>query len=98
MIIESVIKKEAIRNNEMITQYEKLLDELPKGSLILRKNEYYYLKYRKDGKVCDDYLGKDSDKIKDIREKLEQRKHCEKMLVSLRKEKKTIEKILEGLK
>ena len=64
MIIISVIKNEASRNSEMISQYEKLIAELPKGSLICRKNEYYYLKYRKNGKVCDDYVGKDREKIR----------------------------------
>lgn len=98
MIINSVVKNEALRNNQMIEQYEKLIEKLPKGSLILRKNEYYYLKYRdENGKICDDYLGKDSPKVKDIREKLEQRKHYEKMLASLRKEQKVIHKILEEL-
>lgn len=98
MIINSVIKNEALRNSQMIEQYEKLIEKLPKGSLILRKNEYYYLKYRDEtGKVCDEYLGKDSSKVKDIREKLEQRKHYEKMLASLKREQKTIHKILEEL-
>ena len=99
MIIDAVIKNEALRNNQMIEQYEKRIADLPKGTLILRKNEYYYLKYRnQEGKVCDDYIGKDSDKVAEIREKLEQRKHYEKMLTSLKREQKTIQKILEGLK
>lgn len=99
MIINAVIKNEALRNNQMIEQYEKRIADLPKGTLILRKNEYYYLKYRnQEGKVCDDYIGKDSDKVAEIREKLEQRKHYEKMLASLKQEQKTIQKILEGLK
>lgn len=99
MIIDTVIKNEALRNNQMIEQYEKRIADLPKGTLILRKNEYYYLKYRnQEGKVCDDYIGKDSEKVADIREKLERRKHYEKMLATLKQEQKTIQKILEGLK
>ena len=98
MIINSVIKNEAIRNKEMIAQYEKLLEALPKGSLILRKKEYYYLKYREDGKLHDDYIGKDPEKIAEIKDKLEQRSHYEKMLASLKKERKVIAKILEELK
>lgn len=99
MIIDTVIKNEALRNNQMIEQYEKRIADLPKGTLILRKNEYYYLKYRNQaGKVCDDYIGKDSEKVADIREKLERRKHYEKMLATLKQEQKTIQKILEGLK
>lgn len=97
MIINSVIKNEALRNHEMIQQYEKLILNLPKGSLICRKNEYYYLKYRKDGKVCDDYVGKNKEKISEIKEQLERRKHYEEMLVKLRQEQKVINKILEGL-
>ena len=97
MIINTVVANEALRNNEMIQQYEKLISNLPKGSLTCRKNEYYYLKYRKNGKVCDDYIGKDKEKILQIKEKLEQRKHYEKMLSALKQEQKVINKILEGL-
>lgn len=97
MIINSVIKNEAQRNIKMIQQYEKLISKLPKGSLICRKNAYYYLKYRKNGKVCDDYIGKDKERISMVKEQLEQRKHYEKMLSELRQEQKVINKILEGL-
>ena len=81
----------------MIEEYEKLIQNLPKGSLISRKKEYYYLKYRKDGKVCDDNIGKDPKVIANIKEQLEQRKHYEQMLLALRKEQTTINKLLEGL-
>lgn len=97
MLINSVIKNEAIRNEQMICEYEKLITELPKGSLICRKNEYYYLKYRKDGKVCDEYIGKDPEVIAKVKEQLEKRKHYEKMLSALKREQKTITKIMEGL-
>lgn len=96
MLIETVICREAKRNEQMILQYESLLSELPKGSIVCRKNEYYYLKYRENGKVCDKYLGKESPKIEEIREKLTQRKHCEEMLSALHQERKAIQKILEG--
>lgn len=95
MLIQSVVKNEAERNENMIRQYEALLAELPRGSLICRKKEYYYLKYREDGKVQDKYIGKDPDTVADIRRKLEQRKHCTEMLSALKQEQKTIQKILE---
>ena len=97
MIINLVVKNEALRNGEMIQQYEKLISELPKGSLICRKNEYYYLKYRKNGKVHDDYVGKDKERISKIKEQIEQRKHYEKMLSALKREQKVINKILGEL-
>ncbi len=97
MLISSVVKNESERNNKMIEEYERLIESLPKGSIICRKKEYYYLKYRKDGKVCDDYIGKDLDEVAKIREQINRRKHYEKMLTALRQEQKTIHKILEGL-
>ena len=97
MLIDSVVKTEAERNRQMIEQYEALISELPKGSLICRKNEYYYLKYRKDGKVCDEYVGKDPAAVEELREKIERRRHYEKMLSALKLEQKKITKVLEGL-
>lgn len=97
MLIESVIQKEAQRNLQMIQQYESLIAELPKGSLICRKKEYYYLKYRQDGKIFDEYIGKDLEMVDKIRQQLEMRKHYMDMLSVLRQEQKKIQKALEGL-
>ena len=97
MLIQSVVENEAERNQNMISQYEELLDELPRGSLICRKKEYYYLKYRKDGKIYDEYIGKDSETVEMIRRKLEQRKHYAEMLSELKKKQKAIQKMLEVL-
>lgn len=98
MLINIAIKNEAIRNEQMISEYEKLISALPKGSLICRKNEYYYLKYRENGKVYDKYIGKDMKLVEDIKEKIKLRKHYSEMLELLKEEKKTIHKVLEGLK
>ena len=95
MLIQSVVQKEADRNESMIRQYEILLAELPRGSLICRKNEYYYLKYRENGKIQDKYIGKDPETVADIRSKLELRKHYTEMLTALKQEQKAIQKILE---
>ena len=97
MLIESVIQKEAQRNLQMIQQYEDLIAQLPKGSLICRKREYYYLKYRQDGKLCDEYIGKDPQTVARIREQLQMRKHYMDMLSALKQEQKKIQKVLEGL-
>ena len=96
MLIQSVVQNEANRNENMIRQYEALIETLPRGSLICRKKEYYYLKYRKDGKVCDEYIGKDPFVVADIRSKLEQRRHYTEMLTALKQEQKVIQKMLEG--
>ena len=81
----------------MILQYEELLNNLPRGSLICRKKEYYYLKYRKDGKIYDEYIGKNPETVDSLRKKLEQRKHYTEMLSALKQEQKVIQKMLEVL-
>lgn len=96
MLIHSVIQKEAERNINMIRQYETLIETLPRGSLICRKKEYYYLKYREGGKVRDKYIGKDPKVVSDIRSKVEQRKHYTDMLAALKQEQKVIQKILDS--
>lgn len=75
MLIDSVVQREAVRNEQMILQYESLIGELPKGSITCRKNGYYYLRYREDGKLYDRYIGKGAEKVDAIREKLALRKH-----------------------
>ena len=74
MLIDSVVQREAVRNEQMILQYESLIGELPKGSITCRKNGYYYLRYREDGKLYDRYIGKGAEKVDAIREKLALRK------------------------
>lgn len=97
MLIISVVQNEAKRNESMIQQYETLIAQLPRGSLICRKEEYYYLKYRENGKVMDEYIGKDPEVVETLRKKLELRKHYSQMLSALKQEQKAIQKILEGL-
>ncbi|MBR6207210.1 MAG: hypothetical protein IKQ73_08615 [Oscillospiraceae bacterium] len=97
MLITAVIQNEADRNEQMIQDYESLIASLPKGTLICRKKEYYYLKYRENGKVCDRYIGKDERAVSDIRSKLELRRHYSEMLSALRREQKAIKKIMEDL-
>ena len=97
MLINTVVQNEAERNEKMIQDYERLIAELPKGSLICRKNEYYYLKYREDGRIVDKYVGKDEAVIAELRRKLELRKHYAEMLAALKKERRAILRVLEGL-
>lgn len=94
MIIDIVLNNEKKRNLQMIEQYESLLLTLPKGSLICKKNGYYYLKYRDGNMVCDKYIGKDGEAVKELQEKLAYRKHCEKMLSELKTERKKILKMV----
>ncbi len=97
MSVDGIIQTQAHEIEEKISHYEDLIKDLPKGTVICRKNIYYYLKYREDGIIRDKYLGKDSPEIGELREKINKRKHYEKMLFALRKEQKKIEKVIEIL-
>ena len=97
MLICSVIKNEAERNEQMIKEYERLISSLPKGSLICRESGYYYLKYRENGKLYDQYIGKDKENVSDLKQKLELRQHYKRMLIALKQEQRTICKLLEEL-
>lgn len=96
MLIGAVIQNEADRNERMIAEYKSLLSALPKGSLICRKN-YYYLKYRENGKIHDKYIGKEGETVEAVRQQLSLRKHYSEMLEALEQEQKTIKKILEDI-
>ena len=56
------------------------------------------MKYRENGIIRDEYIGKDPEIVNRIREQLNQRKHYEKMLSELKREQKMIAKIMEGVK
>lgn len=48
-------KENYILHGRFHTAESSLLSNLPRGSLICRKKEYYYLKYRENGKIYDKY-------------------------------------------
>ena len=83
------IQKEKQRIDYMLNVYGKQLDELPKGSVSAKKSGkkiYYYLKYRDGQKVITEYLGKDEEKVNQIRTLLDKRRHIEAMIKSLNEE------------
>lgn len=74
-----------------------MIGEFSKGPIICRKNGYYYLRHREDGKLYDRYIGKDAEKVDAIREKLDLRKHYVEMLSALKREQEAIHRLLEEL-
>jgi hypothetical protein len=97
-VLKIMIQKEKMRNDYMRQHYEDEIDKLPKGTIVKKKignHEYSYLKYRNDKKTVTDYIGKDVDRVEDIKYNIEKRKHCKKMLEVLVEESNIIEKILE---
>ena len=93
------VQKEKERVDYMIVAYEQQLNRLPKGSVTTKtvgNNTYYYLKYRDGKKVLTKYLGKDSEKVEQMRSELEKRRHIEAMVLYLRAERTLADKVLEG--
>jgi hypothetical protein len=62
MAIREILEEELENSLRMEQEYSLRLEKLPKGSLVRRMrngHEYYYIVYRKEGKVCLDYVGKE---------------------------------------
>ena len=93
-----IVQKEKDRIDRMLTAYERQLDVLPKGSVTIKtvgNDVYYYLKYRNGKKVLTDYLGKDGERLAEVRSALEKRRHIEAMITHLRAERALADKVLE---
>lgn len=94
-----IILEESKRNLLMQQQYEIKINQLSKGSIFIKKvgnHDYHYLKYRDGNKTVTDYIGRDSNKIENIKGQIKKRKHFEKMLYELKEENKLIQKVTGG--
>ena len=96
-LIISTVLQEKQRIDYMLTKYQEMLAELPKGTISekqVKGNTYYYLKYRDGKKIVSKYVGKQE--IESIKEQIDKRRHIEAMIKSLSEEQKLAEKVLEG--
>lgn len=96
-MVLSTVLQEKQRIDYMLARYQETISELPKGTIsekVIKGNTYYYLKYRDGKKVISKYVGKD--KINEVREQIEKRRHIEAMIKSLTEEQRLATKILEG--
>lgn len=94
-LINETILKEKDRIVYMLEKYNERLLCLPKGSLS-EKNEgskrYYYLKYRKGKKVVSEYIQHKN--VEKTKNEIEERKHIEMMIKTLKEELKIVNKAL----
>lgn len=96
-MILNMVLQEKQRIDYMLARYQKMISELPKGTIsekLINGNTYYYLKYRDGKKVISKYVGKDN--IQEVKEQIEKRRHIEAMIKSLTEEQRLATKILEG--
>ncbi len=95
-VLSVLITKEETRNKNMIAEYMRELETLPKGSVKPKKvngNTYYYLVFRNGNKIVSKYIGKDEESVAVIREQILRRKQVEEILKKLMEEKNQIEKL-----
>ena len=90
--------REAKRMSALRESYEKQIASLPKGSLQVKERngrKYFYLAYRRDGKVVSEYVGNDESVVADLKEQLERRKNIENLLKSIKNELRLMNRALE---
>jgi len=95
------LTREAKRMSVLREVYEKQLEVLPKGSLRVRERsgkKYFYLAYRKDGKVVSDYVGNEETALTALKEQLERRKGIENLLRSIKNELRLMNRAMEVAK
>ena len=99
--LSATLGREAKRMSVLREVYEKQLETLPKGSLRVRERggkTYYYLAYRKDGKVVSDYVGNNEAAIAPLKEQIERRRGIENLLKSIKNELRLMNRALEVAK
>ncbi len=97
-IIKGVLKEELDRSLSLKKRYELKLKEYPPGYLLVRKRGkkvYYYLSYRKDGRVQQKYLGVLSpDAIKDYKKQIADKKNLSKQLSKVKSNIQYLQRLL----
>jgi hypothetical protein len=94
-VLSEILQEEYKRLLSTIASYEKLSNEMPKGSIILKHIngiEYPYLQWREGNKVKSKYLRQDE--IEQFREQIERRKQYEKSLREMYLSKKEFDKVI----
>jgi len=86
-LLSQIVAEEKDRIKKMISEYEQELTTLPKGTLVCKKvkgNHYFYLQFRNGKKTVSAYVGGEADKVDELRERINRRKHIESMLKILK--------------
>ncbi len=97
-VIEGMLREEKERNLMMQNQYLHEISALPKGSIVKKSKKsgnYYYLVYRDGNKVISDYLGKDINKVRDVQNDIDKRRHLQWLVKNLKNELKLIAKVVK---
>ena len=100
-IYASSLKEDLDRVRRNIETYRRRIMEFPAGSLMIRSikgHDYIYLKYRKDGKVVQEYVSAfDQERYDRLQADIAQRKQLQLELKNLLTEEKEMRKALRAL-
>lgn len=100
-VLTALLAKEENRNDRMISEYNRELEHLPRGSIKVKKvkdKTYFYVSFRDGDKVISKYVGKNEESVAALREQLIRRKQIEEIIKKLKEEKAQIMKIAAGVK
>ncbi|MZP31208.1 hypothetical protein GTO91_15985 [Heliobacterium undosum] len=96
-IIKGVLIEERERLIEMEKMIKKRIEQLPKGSIRIRKlgkKEYRYFVYREGSKVKNQYLKLSDDEVEELQMKIAERKRLEQTLKSIQEDFRIIRRAL----
>jgi len=96
-IFYGVVEEEKERNLERQKIYQKELESLPRGYLVIKKRNnktYHYLQYRNGPRTITRYLKVDTD-IEAIKKSIAKRKHYEELIRRLKIEYKQMCKVVK---
>lgn len=100
--VKSILQEEYDRLSELSKEYHARIKVFPKGSVSIKPRKgikYLYLAFRKEGKVCFDYIGPvSSSKADDIIKKIDERNQYISKLKQVKQDMKEIKKALNGRK
>ena len=98
-ILEGVLQEENQRLERNIANYEKMLANLPRGSIFIRKmgdSLFAYRKRKEDGKVISEYLGNINNN--DVKKEIELSGDYKRIKKNLRIAKAELKKLNKALK
>ncbi len=99
-LFRGVAEEERDRLVDLIKYYEELLAELPRGSILKREisgHKYAYLKYREEGIVKAEYLGRaEIKKVQELEKQIKERRRIEKLLRQAKSNLKEVNRVFHG--
>jgi len=96
-MLKEALREEQGRNTAMQDVYRRELQQLPRGSLVIKTSgnkEYCYLHFRDGNKVVSQYVGPAEQHADRLRAQIAERKEFERLLRRLRGEEKYLAKAL----